>query len=83
MAQRDMPHETWSIQETRVAARKKGSWSSSPLNVTQAAGHKERRREYELCNDVAGCHWKAWKCVMIKKAFSSKKKQKKKVLDFS
>ena len=34
-----------SIQETRVAARNKGCWSSSSLDVTQAAGHKERWRE--------------------------------------
>ena len=33
-------------QEGRVAARNKVSWSpSSSLNVTQAAGHKERWRE--------------------------------------
>ena len=36
----DMKHS-----RNRVAARNKGSWSSSPLNVTQAAGHEERWRE--------------------------------------
>ena len=35
----DMKHS-----RKRVAARNKGSWSSSPLNVTQAAGHEERWR---------------------------------------
>ena len=58
-----MTQETWSIQETRVAARNKGSWSSSSLNVTQAAGHKERWRESNkscIHND-AGSHCKTCK----------------------
>ena len=45
----------------RVAARNKGSWSSSSLNVTQAAGHKERWREDISVDDVAGYHCQAWK----------------------
>ena len=59
-----MTRETWSIQEMRVAARNKGSWSSSSLNVTQAAGHKERWREDISVDDVAGYHCQAWECVM-------------------
>ena len=39
-------HETGSISRKRVAARNRAVGGSSSLNVTQAAGQKERWREY-------------------------------------